>query len=113
MGMESSPESPQPVRVVLQAVGGWIGRLGRIWIEGQVAELHRRGGMAYITLRDPVANVSARVTCSIGLLRAADRPPDQGAGGGGYAKPASSGPGGRFPFQAWECRLVAVATRTA
>ena len=106
MGMESSPESPQPVRVVLQAVGGWIGRLGRIWIEGQVAELHRRGGMAYITLRDPVANVSARVTCSIRVLRAADPPPEQGARVVVYAKPDFYVPRGTFSFQALEIRHV-------
>ncbi|MCW2887742.1 MAG: exodeoxyribonuclease large subunit [Streptosporangiaceae bacterium] len=61
MAMETSPESPVPVRTVLQAVGGWIGKLGRIWVEGQITELNRRGGTAYLTLRDPVANMSVRV----------------------------------------------------
>jgi exodeoxyribonuclease VII large subunit len=61
MGMETSPEAPVPVRTVLQLVGGWITRLGRIWVEGQITELNRRGGTVYLTLRDPVANMSVRV----------------------------------------------------
>jgi exodeoxyribonuclease VII large subunit len=63
MALETSPESPAPVRTVLQLVGGWIGKLGRIWVEGQITELNRRAGTAYFTLRDPVANVSVRVVC--------------------------------------------------
>ena len=56
MPLESTPESPTPVRTVLQLVGGWIAKLGRIWVEGQITELNRRGGTVYFTLRDPVAN---------------------------------------------------------
>ncbi|MGH3376787.1 MAG: exodeoxyribonuclease VII large subunit, partial [Actinoallomurus sp.] len=63
MALETSPESPTPVRTVLQLVGGWVAKLGRIWVEGQITELNRRGGTVYFTLRDPVANVSVRVVC--------------------------------------------------
>jgi exodeoxyribonuclease VII large subunit len=63
MALETSPESPVPVRTALQLVGGWIAKLGRIWVEGQITELTRRAGTAYFTLRDPVANVSVRVVC--------------------------------------------------
>ena len=38
MSLETSAEAPVPVRTVLQLVGGWIGRLGRVWVEGQIAE---------------------------------------------------------------------------
>ncbi|TDQ54800.1 exodeoxyribonuclease VII large subunit [Actinorugispora endophytica] len=106
MGMESTPESPQPVRVVLQAVGGWVGRLGRIWVEGQIAELNRRGGMAYITLRDPVANVSARVTCPVRVLEAAAPAPQAGARVVVHAKPDFYVPRGTFALQALEIRHV-------
>ena len=44
MPLETSAEAPIPVRTVLRLVGNWIGRLGRVWVEGQVAELRRRGG---------------------------------------------------------------------
>lgn len=106
MGMESTPEAPQPVRAVLQAVGGWIGRLGRIWVEGQIAELNRRGGMAYITLRDPVANVSARVLCPVRVLEAAAPVPQPGARVVVHAKPDFYVPRGTFSLQALEIRHV-------
>src|SRR5499433_3827446 len=51
MALETSAESPVPVRTVLQLVGGWISRLGRVWVEGQIAELAVRGGAVFLTLR--------------------------------------------------------------
>jgi exodeoxyribonuclease VII large subunit len=61
----SSPESPWPVRTVARKVADWIGRLGEVWVEGQVAQLSRRGGAAtvFLTLRDPAADLSVPVTC--------------------------------------------------
>ncbi|CAM3872745.1 exodeoxyribonuclease VII large subunit [Nocardiopsis rhodophaea] len=106
MGMESSPESPQPVRVVMQAIGGWIGRLGRIWVEGQIAELNRRGGTVFITLRDPVANVSARVVCPVRVLEAAAPAPQAGARVVIHAKPDFYVARGTFSLLALEIRHV-------
>jgi exodeoxyribonuclease VII large subunit len=65
MGLSSSPEQPLPVRTVSRAVGEWINRLGRIWVEGQITDISRRPGMntVFLTLRDPVADVSLRITC--------------------------------------------------
>jgi exodeoxyribonuclease VII large subunit len=47
-------------------IGDWIGRLGRVWVEGQVTEVRRRPGAStvFLVLRDPVANVSLQVTCA-------------------------------------------------
>lgn len=104
--MESSAESPQPVRVVMQAVAGWIGRLGRIWVEGQVAELNRRGGTAFITLRDPVANVSARVVCPLRVLDATNPPPEAGSRVVVHAKPDFYVARGTFSLLAQEIRHV-------
>jgi exodeoxyribonuclease VII large subunit len=106
MGMESSAEAPQPVRVVLNAVGQWIGRLGRIWVEGQIAELNRRGRMAYITLRDPVANVSVRVVCQTSVLDAQSPPPEPGARVVVHAKPDFYEVRGTFSLRALEIRHV-------
>jgi len=66
VAMTSSPEQPLPVRTVSRALGDWIGRLGRIWVEGQVTQISRRPGMGtvFLTLRDPVADVSLQVTCA-------------------------------------------------
>ncbi|MBV2362847.1 exodeoxyribonuclease VII large subunit [Streptomonospora nanhaiensis] len=106
MGMESSAESPQPVRVVMQAVGGWIGRLGKIWVEGQVAEMNRRGGTVFMTLRDPVANVSARVVCPARVLEAVAPVPEAGARVVVHAKPDFYVARGTFSLLALEVRHV-------
>ena len=68
--LESSPEQPIPVRVVAMKIGAWISRLGEIWVDGQIAQLTRRPGMAtqFLVLRDTDANVSLNVTCPRALL---------------------------------------------
>jgi exodeoxyribonuclease VII large subunit len=69
----SSPEAPWPVRTVARKVAEWIGRLGEVWVEGQIAQLSRRGAAAtvFLTLRDPAADLSIPVTCARDV---ADRP---------------------------------------
>ena len=87
--METSPESPVPVRVVSKAIGDWVSRLGRIWVEGQVTQLTQRPGtsVCFMTLRDPVADVSLSVTCSARVLQAIDPPVSDGARVVIHAKP--------------------------
>ena len=104
MPLETSPESPVPVRTVLQLVGGWIGRLGRVWVEGQIAECTKRGGTVYLTLRDPVAAVSTRVTCSRAVFDETD--PQVGARVVIHAKPDFNASRGSFALSALEIRAV-------
>jgi exodeoxyribonuclease VII large subunit len=68
--LQTSAESPVPVRVVAIRIGEWISRLGEIWVDGQIAQLSRRPGVStqFLTLRDPDANISMRVTCARGVL---------------------------------------------
>ncbi|SDJ00998.1 Exodeoxyribonuclease VII large subunit [Frankineae bacterium MT45] len=68
--LETSAENPVPVRVVAARISEWISRLGEIWVDGQVAQLTRRPGVAthFLTLRDPDANISLSVTCARGVL---------------------------------------------
>jgi exodeoxyribonuclease VII large subunit len=68
--LETSAESPVPVRVVALRISEWINRLGEIWVDGQIAQLVRRPGMGtqFLTLRDPNANISLQVTCPRGVL---------------------------------------------
>src|SRR5438876_2367087 len=68
--LETSAESPGPVRVVGIRIGEWINRLGEIWVDGQIAQLTRRPGVPtqFLTLRDPDANISLQVTCPRGVL---------------------------------------------
>jgi exodeoxyribonuclease VII large subunit len=106
MALETSADSPVPVRTVMRLVGEWIGRLGRIWVEGQIAELTRRGGTAFLTLRDPVAAVSVRVICPRTVLDATDPPPAEGARVLVWAKPDFNANRGSFSLSAVEIRAV-------
>jgi len=108
MPLETSPEAPVPVRSVLRMVGDWIGRLGRIWVEGQIAELTRRGGTAFLTLRGPVAAVSVRVVCARAVLDATDPPPAEGARVLVWARPDFSTSRGSFSLAAMEIRAVGI-----
>ncbi|MBO0776871.1 MAG: exodeoxyribonuclease VII large subunit [Actinobacteria bacterium] len=108
MPRETSPEAPVPVRSVLRMVGDWIGRLGRIWVEGQIAELTRRGGTAFLTLRDPVAAVSVRVVCARTVLEATDPPPAEGARVVVWARPEFNTTRGSFSLAAMEIRAVGI-----
>lgn len=74
MALESSAESPIPVRTVAQAIGDWVGRLGRVWIDGQLTEVTRRPGTnrVFFVLRDPAADISLRVTAARQLIDALD-----------------------------------------
>ena len=70
MGLQTSAEQPVPVRRVTQLMTEYIGRLGALWIEGQVAQVTRRPGQrtAFLTLRDTSADMSLAVTCGTALL---------------------------------------------
>jgi exodeoxyribonuclease VII large subunit len=104
MALETSPEAPVPVRTVLQLVGGWIGKLGRVWVEGQIAECTKRGGTVFLTLRDPVAAVSTRVTCTRAVFEVTD--PQVGARVVIHAKPDFNASRGSFALAALEIRAV-------
>ena len=56
-----------PVRTVARHLADWVARLGRVWVEGQVTQISYSPGKAFITLRDPAANVSISVTCARAL----------------------------------------------
>jgi exodeoxyribonuclease VII large subunit len=68
--LESSPEAPLPLRRISQAIAEWVGRLGEVWVEGQVAQFVRRPGVStyFLTLRDVDANISIQVTCHRSVL---------------------------------------------
>lgn len=99
MPLESSPEKPQPLRVVVHAVKGWIERMGAIWVEGQLIEINRRSGSKtiFLTLRDKIANVSVSVTVSPTTLDSAG-PLAEGATVVARLKPSYFESSGRFSF---------------
>ncbi len=89
MAMESTPERPTPVRTVANLLGQWIGRLGWVWVEGQVAQVTRRPGTStvFLTLRDPVADVSLNLTCPRVVYDGIDPPVTEGALVVAHARP--------------------------
>jgi exodeoxyribonuclease VII large subunit len=96
----SSPESPQPLRVVTAAVRGWIDRLNPIWVEGQVIQINRRAGARtiFLTMRDKLANVSVSVTLSPATIDAAAAPLTEGATVVARLKPSFYEQSGRLSF---------------
>ena len=108
MPLQTTAESPVPVRTVLRLAGDWVGRLGRVWVEGQIAELTKRGATAFLTLRDPVAAVSVRVVCARTVLDATDPPPAEGARVVVWAKPDLNTARGSFSLAAIEIRAVGI-----
>src|SRR5271166_1900384 len=108
MALETSAEAPVPVRTVLQLVGGWISRLGRIWVDGEIAECARRGGTVFLTLRDPAAAVSVRVVCTRAVFEATNPPPSEGSRVVVYAKPDFNAARGSFALTGLEIRPVGI-----
>lgn len=81
MTAPSTAEQPWPVRTVARKLTEWIGRLGEVWVEGQVAQISRRAGAptAFLVLRDPAADMSLAVSCRRDLLDTLPSPLVQGA----------------------------------
>jgi exodeoxyribonuclease VII large subunit len=99
VALESSPEHPQPLRVIARAVRGWVERLGAVWVEAQLIEISRRSGTRtiFLTLRDKLAEVSVSVTTSPMTLDAAG-PLTEGATVVARLKPTFFESSGRFVF---------------
>lgn len=74
----STPETAMPVREVSQKIAGWINRLGTIWVMGQVVEQRRTRNWVYLTLRDPLAEMSLKVTFNATVLEISGPIPDGG-----------------------------------
>lgn len=108
MALETSPAAPVAVRTVANAIGGWIDRLGAVWVEGQVAQLNRRPGMAtvFLTLRDTVADISVTVTVARTYVDSLPTPLVEGASIVVHAKPSYYANRGTLSLQAREIRMV-------
>ncbi len=104
MPLESSPENPQPLRVVAQAVKGWVERLGPVWASGQIIELQRRQGPTqFLTLRDTLAEVSVRLSTTAAVLDVAG-PLGEGATVAAWIKPTVWTKSGQLTYQCEDIR---------
>jgi exodeoxyribonuclease VII large subunit len=94
--------------VVVAATKSWVERLGPIWVEGQVIEIKRRAGLVqFLTLRDPIADVSVSVTTTSAVLDAAG-PLPEGTVVAAWVKPQVWSASGRLSFDCRELRPVGV-----
>ena len=106
--LETSSESPAPVRVVTEAIKEYLDRLGPIWIEGEIAELNERsGGMAFMRLRDSSVDMSLSVMCHKSVL-ASVAPLPANARVVMFAKGSWYTKNGSFTLSAREIRQVGV-----
>ena len=106
--LETSSESPAPVRVITEAIKDYIDRLGPIWIEGEIAELNERSGtMAFMRLRDTSADMSISVMCHKSVI-ATVKPLPANARVVIHAKPSWYTKSGTLSLSAKEIRQVGV-----
>lgn len=115
MPAPSTPDEPWPVRTVSRLIGDWVGRLGIVWVEGQVTSLSRRPGasVAFVKLRDPAADVSLDLTVSPAVLAGADPPLAEGQQVVVQAKPSWYLSRGTLSLQAIEIRPVGLGALLA
>ncbi|MDX3190864.1 exodeoxyribonuclease VII large subunit [Streptomyces sp. MN03-5084-2B] len=106
----STAESPWPVRTVARKIGDWIHRLGAVWVEGQVTQVSSRPNTqtAFLTLRDPSADVSMSVTCPNWLIREMEPPLREGASVVVHAKPSYFFGRGTISLRADQIRAVGI-----
>jgi exodeoxyribonuclease VII large subunit len=113
--LESTAESPLPVRTVAMAIGGWVGRLGRVWVEGQITQLTRRPGQAtcFLVLRDTAAEMSLQVAAPRSLVDALDPPLAEGGRVVVWAQPDFRPQRGTLSLTAYDVRPVGVGALLA
>ncbi|MEV4972633.1 exodeoxyribonuclease VII large subunit [Streptomyces scopuliridis] len=110
MALNTSAEAPLPVGEVSRLIGGWIDRLGAVWVEGQITQLSRRpgAGVVFLTLRDPSYDISVSVTCYRQVFDAIADVVSEGARVVVLAKPEWYAPRGQLSLRATEIRPVGI-----
>ncbi|MFF3380173.1 exodeoxyribonuclease VII large subunit [Streptomyces sp. NPDC002680] len=110
MGLNTSADAPLPVGEVSRLIGGWIERLGAVWVEGQITQLSRRpgAGVVFLTLRDPSHDISVAVTCYRQVFDSVADVVSEGARVVLLAKPEWYAPRGQLSLRATEIRPVGI-----
>ncbi|PSM39375.1 exodeoxyribonuclease VII large subunit [Streptomyces dioscori] len=110
MALNTSADAPLPVGEVSRLIGGWIDRLGAVWVEGQITQLSRRpgAGVVFLTLRDPSHDISVGVTCYRQVFDAIADVVSEGARVVVHAKPEWYAPRGQLSLRAVEIKPVGV-----
>ena len=107
--LETSPESPTPVRVISEAIGDYLSRLGAVWIEGELSEVTVRPGaqMVFMRLRDTSADMSISIMCHKSVLESV-QPLPQNARVVMHSKVSWYAKNGSLSFNVKEIRQVGV-----
>lgn len=115
MAVETSAESPLAVRTVSRMLGEWIGRLGAVWIDGQVAEYRPRPGARnhYLTLRDTDVDMSLTVVADAAIIGRLDPPLAEGQRIVVHARPDFWPARGSLSMRAREIRPVGLGALLA
>ena len=96
------------MRTVSRLLGEWIGRLGGIWIDGQIAQVSRRPGLrtVWITLRDVEADMSLTVVADAAVIDVVSPPATEGQRVLVYGRPEFYAGRGQLQVRAREIRPV-------
>ena len=115
MALETSPESPAAVRTISRILSDWIGRLGAVWIDGQVAEYRPRPGARnhYLVLRDTDVDMSLSVVADVSIIGRLDPPLAEGQRILVHAKPDFWTGRGSLSMRAKEIRPVGIGALLA
>jgi exodeoxyribonuclease VII large subunit len=76
---DTSPDNPWPLQLLSQKLKAHIDRTPSAWVEGQVIELNRRGGSAFMTLRDVDAEISLPASIWSNVLDRQEVPLERGS----------------------------------
>ena len=97
------------------AISQWVGRLGRVWVDGQLTEITRRPGTntVFFVLRDPAADISLRVTAARQLVDGLANQLVEGSRVVVWAKPEFYFQRGTLQLHALEIRPVGVGALLA
>jgi exodeoxyribonuclease VII large subunit len=108
MALETSASAPAPVRQIALAISQWVGRLGAVWVEGQMTQVSRRPGVGtvFMTMRDSAADISVPVTCARTLFDSLNPPLVEGASVVIHARPDYYANRGSLSLVAREIRMV-------
>lgn len=115
MALETSPESPAAVRTISRILSDWIGRLGAVWIDGQVAEYRPRPGakLHYFVLRDTDVDMSLSVKADALVIGRLDPPLAEGQRVLIHAKPDFYAGRGSLSMWAKEIRPIGIGALLA
>lgn len=105
---DATLEQPAPVRAVANALAQYVDRLGAVWVEGQLTQISRPQGIntVFMTLRDPVATISIRLTCARQVFDSLNPPLVDGAAVVVHAKPSFYATNGTLSLHATDIRPV-------